>query len=410
MKIASSAGLLGVALACFCSANALAQGYGRAVAVTGRVVVVGHPRCSGVTGGCVYTYAKNGEDWLESATIMSPDAAVGDGFGSGLAASGGRLLVTAANSRDGESGRVYVFSRTADGWTPDGTIVPEGLPEGARLGNVVLSGDLAAVAVAIRPEPPALPTDGVVLVLRDTGDEWVQEAVLESPYNRLTRFGSALALGDEVLLVGASRAGALAGAAFIYEPGPDGWGVTGELPNPDGPASFFGTAVLVVGDRILISAGNPSTQLGRVIAFERDGDGWTESDRVQARAHLDELFRHVVVVGAAEGYRKVRLPDETHAKPGGGEEHGLVEATLVEDLQPHLRGGVRVLLYRAVHAAVKAIAAGSEPHALVVGRLDVPAVCAAIENMPVRVYVAFVCHHGFSPSDPIPAAAPSRTG
>ena len=109
---------------------------------------------------------------------------------------------------------------------------------------------------------------------------------------------------------------------------------------------------------------------------------------MQARAHLDELLRHVVVVGAAEGYRKVRLPDETHAKPGGGEEHGLVEATLVEDLQPHLRGGVRVLLYRAVHAAIKAIAAGSEPHALVVGRLDVPAVCAAIENMPVRVYVA----------------------
>ena len=36
------------------------------------------------------------------------------------------------------------------------------------------------------------------------------------------------------------------------------------------------------GDRLLVSAGNPTTQPGRVIAFERDGEGWTESGRVQA--------------------------------------------------------------------------------------------------------------------------------
>ena len=155
-------------------------------------------------------------------------------------------------------------------------------PKGRVWATWPSGGDLAAVAVSIRPEPPAMPRDGMILVFRDTGDGWVREATLESPFDRVTRFGAAMALGDGMLVVGAARAGALAGAVFVYESGPDGWTETGELPSPDGPASFFGAAVLAAGDRILVSAGNPSTQPGRVIAFERGADGWNETGRVQA--------------------------------------------------------------------------------------------------------------------------------
>ena len=282
MKTVSGVALLCVALVGVWPAGAAAQSYGGAVAVTGGEVVVGHPRCGGVTGGCVYVYSRDGEEWIEAATIMSPDAHAGDGFGSSMSASEGRLLVAAPTAGTEGAGALYTFSLTADGWVPDGTIVPEGLPEGARVGNVALSGDLAAVAVSIRPQPPAMPRDGMILVFRDTGDGWVQEAMLESPFNRVTRFGAAMALGDGVLVIGASRAGPLEGVVLVYEPGPDGWSRTGEIPSPDGPASFFGTAVLVAGDRILASAGNPATQPGRVIAFEGGGDGWTETGRVQA--------------------------------------------------------------------------------------------------------------------------------
>ena len=282
MKPVSCVAFLLLALVGVCPPKAFAQGYGRAVAVTGGEVVVGHPRCGGAVGGCVYTYARDGDDWTETGTIMSPDAAVGDGFGASLAASEGRLLVVAANSESAEAGRIYVFSRTIDGWAHDGTILPDGLPEGAQVGTVALRGDLAAVAVSIRSRPPAVPRDGVILIYRDTGRGWVRKAVLESPFNRVTRFGTAMALGDEMLVAGAPRAGALAGAAIVYEPAADGWSVTAELSSPDGPASFLGANVAIAGDRILVSAGNPSTQPGRVIAFERDGDGWSETGRVQA--------------------------------------------------------------------------------------------------------------------------------
>ena len=282
MKMVSGAAILCMTLVAVWPAAAIAQNYGGAVAVAGGEVVVGHPRCSGVTGGCVYVYSRGGEEWVETATLMSPDAETGDGFGSSMSASGGRLLVAAPTADTEGAGALYTFSRTADGWTPDGTIIPAGLPAGARVSNVALSGDLAAVAVSIRPEPPAMPRDGMILVFRDTGDGWAREATLESPFNRVTRFGGAMALGDGMLVIGAARAGALAGAVLVYEPGPDGWTLTGEIPSPDGPASFFGGAVLVAGDRILVSAGNPATQPGRIIAFERGGDGWTETGRVQA--------------------------------------------------------------------------------------------------------------------------------
>ena len=321
--VVRAAAILATALACFGPARASAQSFGGAVAVAaGGEVVVGHPACAGVVGGCVYVYSRDGGEWVETATIMSPVAAVGDGFGSGLAASEGRLLVAAAGSGDGEPGAIHVFSRTADGWTPDGAMEPEGLPEHARLGNVVMRGDLAAVAVSIRP-PDGLPTDGMVLVFRDSGDGWVQEAVLESPSSRRTLFGEAMALGDGMLVVGAARAGALAGAGYVYERGAGGWDLTGELAGA-GPASFFGAAVLVAGDRILVSAGNPSMQPGRIVAFERDGDTWIETGRMQApdAAPQDRFGASLAADGATAWV----------GAPGADEQRGAIYEISLADL------------------------------------------------------------------------------
>ena len=299
MRPIGAAALLGGLLALLGPASASAQGFGGAVTVADGEVVVGNPGCAGVVGGCVYVYSRDGGDWVETATIMSPVAAVGDGFGSGLAASEGRLLVVATGSGDGEPGAIHVFSRTPDGWTSDGTIEPEGLPEHARFGHAVLRGDLAAVAVQIHP-PGGLPRDGMVLVFRDTGDAWEQEAALEAPSSRRTLFGDAMALGDGMLVVGAPRTGALTGAAYLYERGLDGWGLAGELAG-GAPASFFGAAVLVAGDRVLVSAGNPAMQPGRIVAFERSGGEWTEIGRMQAPdgASQDRFGASLATDGAA---------------------------------------------------------------------------------------------------------------
>ena len=298
MKRVSVAALLGFAIAGIVPQAAFAQGFGGAVAVAGDQVLVAQSR--GSDGGTVYIYTMTGGEWVESGSLVSPEPAQGDGFGSGLSVSGGRLLVTSSpgfgGRRPGGPGRggagpaapvrVYVFERTGSGWTAAGMFAPEGLPDGIRLGSVAANGDLAAVAAVVPPRPgpddTIISTDGMVLVFRNRGGEWVQEAVVESPRSdQMTGFGGSLALSGEMLVVGATQTDSLAGAVFIYEPSEGGWTLTDELTIGDGAGSFFGAEVLVAGGQLLV-AGQPRQQPGQIVAFAHDGDGWSESGRLRA--------------------------------------------------------------------------------------------------------------------------------
>ena len=299
MKRVSVAALLGFAVVGIVPHAAFAQGFGGAVAVAGDQVLVAQSR--GPDGGTVYIYTMAGGEWVESGRIISPEPAQGDGFATGLAVSGGRLLVASTPRGGGRGpggrggggagppapGHVHVFERAGTRWTSAGMLTPEGLPEGARLGAVATSADLAAVAVSgpLRrgPDNAVFRADGMVVLFRNQGGEWVQEAVLESPRpDDFTAFGTSIALSGEVLVVGAPQTDSLAGAAFVYVPGEGGWTMTTELASGDGAGSFFGMAVMAAGDHLLVATGHPQQQPGQVVAFARDGDTWSESGRLRA--------------------------------------------------------------------------------------------------------------------------------
>ena len=282
MKRASVVAFMALAALGLWPSGGFAQGYGGAIAVVDGEVLIGFPGCDSDSRGCVLIYSQESGEWTESGSFRSPEASGGDGFGAGLAASGGRLLVAAANPRGEGPGVIHVFSRSAAGWSSDGTIVPSDLPERAMLGTVAFGGDLAAVAVTMRPQRGTPPTDGMVVVFRDTGSGWVQEATLNSPSERRTGFGGSLAVSDGMLVVGAQRAESLAGAAYVYEQGAGGWAMTGTVTIEDGPGSFLGGSVTAAGGRILASAGNPTNQPGQVVIFERQDGEWTETGRVRA--------------------------------------------------------------------------------------------------------------------------------
>ena len=98
----------------------------------------------------------------------------------------------------------------------------------------------------------------------------------------MTGFGGSLALSGGTLVVGAPAADSASGAAYIYEGGSGGWTMTTELTIDDGPGAFLGLAAQVLGDRVLVSAGDPRRQPGQIISFTREDDGWTESGRLRA--------------------------------------------------------------------------------------------------------------------------------
>ena len=249
-----------------------AQGFGGGVVVAGDQILVAESR--GSSGGVVHVYTRSGDGWVETGTLTAPEPAEGDGFGTAMAVSGDRLLVTSWSLFPPSSGAVHSYVRAGSEWQRDGMIVAEGLPEGMVVGNAaVLSGDLAALNAA-SPQRG----EGLVLLFRHVDGSWVQEAVLESPGGEQgTGFGASLALSGDVLVVGAARADSAAGAAYVFEHGADGWNMTAELTTDGGPGALFGTAALVVGDRVLVSAGNPFDQAGMVTAFSRQDGEWTET-------------------------------------------------------------------------------------------------------------------------------------
>lgn len=276
-KLASAA--IAAAAIGLLSGSLRAQAFGSSVAVAGDQVLVAETR--NPNGGVVYMYTRSADGWTETGSLMAPEPSEGDGFGTAMAVSEDRLLVTSLSRDRPPMGAVHSFVREGSEWRHDGMIVPEGLPEGMVVGSAVaLSGGLAALNAG-SPRGGA----SMILVFRRADGAWTREAVLESPSTEEnTGFGGSLALSGEMLVTGAPGADSAAGVAYVFEAGPEGWTMTGELRNEDGPGSFLGTAAMIMGDRILVAAGGSfrEPEPGVLLSFAREEGEWVETGRLAA--------------------------------------------------------------------------------------------------------------------------------
>lgn len=126
-------------------------------------------------------------------------------------------------------------------------------------------------------------TPGTVFVYRRVGETWEEAAQLTAADGIPgDRFGSALAVDGERLLVGAYWADSGRGAAYVFERGADGaWSQTARLGGGVGGDSL-GLQVALDGDVALVAAAGDSAS-GEVFVFRRDlSGGWREAGSLQA--------------------------------------------------------------------------------------------------------------------------------
>ena len=103
-----------VVLALF-AAPAMAQSFGSAVAVSGKQIIAGG-RTSQIEPGVLYTYTMDDGKWSETGSITAEGAEGPDGFGRSVAVSGSLMIVGAPEARS-----VYFFHKNSDGsWTQEG--------------------------------------------------------------------------------------------------------------------------------------------------------------------------------------------------------------------------------------------------------------------------------------------------
>ncbi|MCB9616638.1 MAG: hypothetical protein H6722_29735 [Sandaracinus sp.] len=152
--------------------------------------------------GYLCTFARSGGTWTHESTTLLDTPERFSRFGDRVAIHGETLLVSAPRDR-GSRGAVYVFDRVRGGWVEGGTLVAsDGAFEDYFGSSVALSGDVAVIGA---PQDDDLGyACGAFYVFVRTAGEWV-ELFKRSGTSPGDELGTAVAVDDDIMLVGAPR-------------------------------------------------------------------------------------------------------------------------------------------------------------------------------------------------------------
>jgi uncharacterized repeat protein (TIGR01451 family) len=283
---------------------------GSAVVVTDEIVAVGGPGDDGV--GTVYLFERTPGSWEVNATpldeLMASDGEPGDYFGAAVAIDGDRMVIGAPYAAADPNaaspiytGAVYVFERSDDGsWAdPDevAKLQPDTPQDLMHFGEAVaLHGDDVVVGAQEYDNPsPAVNDAGAAFVFEPGDDGWDQVAVLTAPSPQTgAYFGNSVAIDDdaidgEVIVVGAPASGlAASGEAYVYVEDDDEWTHAATLlPAAPTAGSQFGEAVAIAETTVLVGAPKAGAETtGAAYLFAKPGGGWLPADVVNETAIL----------------------------------------------------------------------------------------------------------------------------
>jgi len=244
--------------------------------------------------------------------IEPPAPETGAEFGIGVDVSGTAAIVGAWKADAGDHidcGTAEIFRRTGAVWTHEATLwSSEAAADDWAGRGVAIDGDVAALGM-YQSDPLGVFAAGRVAVFRRVDGLWLEEATLEaSPPTVGANLGMSVAIDGDVLVAGAwlesTGGGYRAGAAHVFRHSDDGWAEEAVLTMSDGsPHDYFGRAVAVDGDRIVVGAYQYDTasvtNAGALVVFHWTGSGWVEEAVLIAdeAAPEDALGRSVAISG-----------------------------------------------------------------------------------------------------------------
>lgn len=229
-----------------------------------------------------------------------PNPGSGSFYGQAVAVEDDTALVGAYLAPNGgfdSSGIVYAYQRSGAAWPLAQQIVPAlGAQTDAFGLSVALSEKTAAIG-AVGDVASSFSLAGLVYVYEKVDGVWKESARLEaSDASESTFFGECVALRGDRLVVGAgANGGDPAGSAYVFERANGAWTEMQKLvPNDGAPGDRFGTALALAGDRILVgaSAASPGdVASGAVYVFDLQHSGWTQTAELSGSgAKADGLF------------------------------------------------------------------------------------------------------------------------
>lgn len=247
--------------------------FGYSVDASGDWVIVGSVAAMGLVpqSGAAYLY-DSGAGWSQVQKLIASDGEDLDLFGHDVAIDGNFAAIGADNAGPSNHGAVYIFERIGQTWVEQQRIdAPD--PENSKFGRAVdIDGDLLVVGDWVAG--PA--ADGAAYVYRYDGTTWAFEFETLAPgVQPGSAVGRAVAVDGDFVAVGAPEdfpedASAFVGSVYIYQRQGPIW-VESQITTMTGEPQVFGCAIAIDGNRMVIGA-----RRGAYV-FDWDGASWNET-------------------------------------------------------------------------------------------------------------------------------------
>ncbi|MCH8342837.1 MAG: hypothetical protein IH983_02500 [Planctomycetes bacterium] len=258
------------------SDDAIGDKFGRSVALSGDVAVIGAP--SDDPHGSAYLFRFDGSRWIEEQKLLASDSAgaFGNGFGLSVAISGTIAVIGApGHVHDGLTlGSAYVFRFNGSTWVEEQELLPSADAGSAAFGSAVsIRGEV--ILIGARSEGY-----GSAYVFRydreaPPGSQWVlEQKLLASDPNGIEQFGKSVAVDGDTAVIGAwasNAGGPGSGAAYVFRfnPRTSTWAQQQQLlPDPNPWTNFFGRSVAIDGDTVVIGAHGEDHQAGAAYVLD----------------------------------------------------------------------------------------------------------------------------------------------
>jgi hypothetical protein len=242
--------------------------------------------------GAVYIFTNTGGVWTQTQKVQPSDSSPGDNFGYALAISGTTALVTSVpedaygNFPGGNA--VYVFTASGGTWTQQQKLVPSDNAPGSAFFGYVLGVDGPTIVAGAPGTNGANINQGAVYIFSLQNGIWTQTQELTQEQGATyDYFGYAVAVHDNVVVVGSGEAAGSkkqVGAAYVYAPSTGTWEQVQKLTPPDGTAyAAFGSALALDDTTMLVGANYQAVNginSGAVYVFTQSDGVWTETQEL----------------------------------------------------------------------------------------------------------------------------------
>ena len=302
--------------------------FGRKVAVSGDIIIVGAPQANsgGTDRGQAYVFSRNqggANNWGQVKILSASDKADTNMFGWSVAVSGDTVVIGAIHANSGGlvRGQAYVFSQNQSGtnnWGQVKILSASDKADRDYFGNsVAISGDIVVVGAHYTASGGTGRGQAYIFSRNQGGtNNWGEVKILSaSDKADNDHFGYSVAVSDEIVIVGAYEAasgGTYRGQVYVFsrnQGGTNTWGQVKILSASDkADNDWFGYSVAVSGDTGVIGAfyaASGGTNRGKAYVFSRNQGGtnnWGEVKILSASDMADHsFFGSSVAVSGATG-------------------------------------------------------------------------------------------------------------